>query len=177
MSYQRINGNCLEILPKLERPNLVIADPPYGSMELINDFIYIARAFCTGPTFVFEYAENIQRITEKPDQILFWVKPISTKNTSRRYSRFVEVILAYDLNRSPFHNLHWSVKTGVFTDTPIVNDHIYKKPPSLLEKIVRVNSNEGDLVIDPFAGSFTLEEVCLRTNRRVISIEQTSIVN
>lgn len=167
----RITGNCLDILPTLERPNLIVADPPYGESDLINKFIFKARKLCDGPLFVFEYAENIQNIIYTPDQILFWVKPISTKNTKKRYSRFVEVILAYDLAKSPFHNLHWSVKTGVFTDTPIVNDHVYKKPPSLLEKLVRVNSNEGDLVIDPFAGSYTMEGVCDYTGRRCISIQ------
>lgn len=171
----RIHGNCLDVLPTLERPNLIIADPIYGDMATTNRFIAMARELCLGPTFVFEYAENIQHIQEEPDQVLFWVKPISTKNTSKRYSRFVEVILAYDLGRSPFHALHWSVKTGVFTDTPIVNDHVYKKPPSLIEKLIRVNSNENDIVIDPFAGSFTVEGVCLATNRRCISIEKTSI--
>ena len=30
-----------------------------------------------------------------------------------------------------------------------------KKPIALLERIIKASSNEGDLVLDPFSGTFT----------------------
>ena len=50
-------------------------------------------------------------------------------------------------------------------------DHPSQKPMVLLERIIRASSNEGDLVLDPFAGTFTTAAVAKRLHRRSISIE------
>lgn len=52
-------------------------------------------------------------------------------------------------------------------------DHPSQKPEALLERIVKVSSNENDLVLDLFAGSFSLGLVCKRLNRRYIGIEKS----
>ncbi len=51
-------------------------------------------------------------------------------------------------------------------------DHPSQKPESLLERIIRASSNKGDLVVDPFAGTFTTCAVAQRLGRRTIGIEQ-----
>ena len=50
-------------------------------------------------------------------------------------------------------------------------DHPSQKPEGLLERIVRASSNEGDLVLDPFAGTFTTCAVAARLRRRTVGIE------
>lgn len=50
-------------------------------------------------------------------------------------------------------------------------NHPSQKPEALLERIVRASSNEGDLVMDPFAGTFTTCAVANRLGRRSIGIE------
>jgi len=50
-------------------------------------------------------------------------------------------------------------------------EHPSQKPESLLERIILASSNEGQTVLDPFAGSFTTGAVARRLNRRSISIE------
>ena len=50
-------------------------------------------------------------------------------------------------------------------------DHPSQKPEALLERIVRASSNPGDLVLDPFAGTFTTCAVAKRLGRRTIGIE------
>lgn len=47
--------------------------------------------------------------------------------------------------------------------------HPTPKPEALLERIILATSNEGDLVVDFFGGSFTTMQVCHRLNRRCIS--------
>jgi site-specific DNA-methyltransferase (adenine-specific) len=49
--------------------------------------------------------------------------------------------------------------------------HPAQKPESLMERIVRASSNEGDLILDPFAGTFTTAAVARKLNRRSLSIE------
>ena len=50
-------------------------------------------------------------------------------------------------------------------------EHPTQKPEALLERIVRASSREGDLVLDPFAGSFTACSVAARLQRRTIGID------
>lgn len=49
--------------------------------------------------------------------------------------------------------------------------HPSQKPEALLERIVLASSNPGDLVLDPFAGTFTTSAVARRLGRRSIGIE------
>ena len=47
-----------------------------------------------------------------------------------------------------------------------------QKPESLIERLVKASSVEGDVVLDPFAGVGTCPVVCQRLGRRFIGIEQ-----
>ena len=49
--------------------------------------------------------------------------------------------------------------------------HPTQKPVALLERIVRASSNPGDLVLDPFAGTFTTSFVAKKLGRQSIGIE------
>ncbi|NSP59655.1 adenine-specific DNA-methyltransferase, partial [Enterococcus faecalis] len=51
--------------------------------------------------------------------------------------------------------------------------HPSQKPISLLKRIVLASSNEGDTILDVFAGSFALGEVCKNYSRDYIGIEMS----
>ena len=51
-------------------------------------------------------------------------------------------------------------------------NHPSQKPEALMERIVRASSNPGDLVLDPFAGSFSTAAVAKKLGRRSVSIEK-----
>lgn len=50
-------------------------------------------------------------------------------------------------------------------------NHPTQKPIKFLERIIRASSNEGDLVLDPFSGTFTASFVAKTLNRKSIGIE------
>ena len=50
-------------------------------------------------------------------------------------------------------------------------NHPTQKPIKLLERIVKASSNKGDLVVDPFSGTFTTCFVAKELNRNCIGIE------
>ena len=50
-------------------------------------------------------------------------------------------------------------------------NHPTQKPESLLERIIKASSNEGDIVFDPFSGSFTTSAVAVRLGRIAIGID------
>lgn len=51
-------------------------------------------------------------------------------------------------------------------------EHPSQKPEALVERIIKASSNPGDLVLDPFSGTFTTCAVAQRLDRRSIGIEQ-----
>lgn len=50
-------------------------------------------------------------------------------------------------------------------------NHPSQKPEALLERIIKASSNAGDLVLDPFAGTFTTCSVAKKLHRRSVGIE------
>ena len=49
--------------------------------------------------------------------------------------------------------------------------HACEKPVDILERIIKTSSNEGDVVLDCFAGSGSTGIACINTNRNFIGIE------
>lgn len=50
-------------------------------------------------------------------------------------------------------------------------NHPTQKPEELLERIILASSNPGDVVLDPFSGSFTTSCVAVKNNRNAIGID------
>lgn len=68
----------------------------------------------------------------------------------------------------------------VWTDIPNVQSHSKErigyptqKPVALLERIIKMASNEGDVVLDPFVGGGTTVAVADKLHRRWIGIDQS----
>jgi len=151
---------------------LILTDVPYDLKQEQKEFLHSKFTRIAPCVIIFSPPEN--QWLHPADQYLFWVKPISTKNTSKSYSRFVEMIFIY--GRSTWNwDRHWSQYTNVFTD--LVDDaahHTYRKPPSLIERLIRNHTNPGDTVFDPFAGSGVVADVCMKLGRNSYSIERDS---
>lgn len=50
-------------------------------------------------------------------------------------------------------------------------EHPSQKPEALLERIIKASSNIGDIVLDPFSGTFTTSSVANKLGRKSIGIE------
>lgn len=50
-------------------------------------------------------------------------------------------------------------------------NHPTQKPVALLERIITASTNKGDLVLDPFSGTFTTSFVAQQLSRRSVGIE------
>ena len=168
-----INADSFIELPKLQdnQFDLIITDPPYDLTKeqqifLHKEFLRLSK----GWVIVFSPPENQWIIPA--DQYLFWIKPISTKNTSKSYSRFVEMIFVY--GRGEWNTgRHWSQYTNVFKD--LVDDiryHSFRKPPSMIERLILNHSKEGDLILDPFSGSGVVSQCANKLNRLCLGIEK-----
>lgn len=166
-----IKGNCVEILKEMESNSidLVLMDPPYDlSFDLICE-IHTALLKIAKCIIVFSPPEN--QWVPDADQTLFWIKPISTKNTSKSYSRFVEMIFIYGRNEWD-NSRNWAQYTNVFHDLVDGKLHPYQKPESLITRLILNHTNPLDVVLDPFMGSGTTGVVCKKNDREFIGIER-----
>ena len=151
--------------------DLVVTDPPYDlcqedKLAIHNEFVRV----CRGDILVFSPPENQWAF---PDcKYLFWVKPTSTKNYSRSYGRFVEMICVYQRGSTWNTGLNWANYVGVYDDRVVGESrHPHEKPESLIERFVRIHSNQGNLICDPFAGSGTVLRVANRLGRSFIGCD------
>lgn len=166
-----IHNDCMPVLRDTApgSVDLVCTDPPYDlcSEEQNRILAELLRVSRHG-AIVFCSPDNQWRPAE---QYGFWVKPISTKNTSRRYSRFVEMIQFYGPLKW-IATRHWSQYTNVFTDLPTADTaHPYEKPISLIARLLLNHTSPGDSVLDPFCGSGTTAVVARSLGRSYIAIE------
>lgn len=147
----------------LARCDAVITDPPYDIAA--GDLLPLME--CKGNIIMFCAPENQYFY---PDEYLFWIKTPSTKNYTKHPGRFVEMML---VKRGPtFNMLHWSQMTGVYDDRLIKKpEHPYEKPLSLIERLIRIYTNPGDWVYDPFMGSGTTAVACKRLGRNFVGNE------
>lgn len=168
-----ILGDSFDLLPKIptNSVDLILTDPPYDFYEHAKIAIHSEfTRICNKTIIVFSPPEN-QWILPA-DQYLFWTKPISTKNTSKRYSRFVEMIFVYGQGTWNTER-HWSQYTNIFKDlVDTVKVHGFRKPPSLIERLILNHSNRGNVILDPFAGSGIVAEMAQRLNRHFVCIEK-----
>lgn len=170
------NTDTFTLLPTFgdKSVDLIVTDVPYDFNEdqkkfLHSQFLRIAKR-CV---IVFSPPEN--QWVSPVDQFLFWVKPISTKNTSKSYSRFVEMIFLYELDDYIWNShRHWSQYTNVFNDLVDLDEemkHPYRKPISLLLRLLRNHAKKGDVVFDPFMGSGSVLEAAKMCGLQIIGNE------
>ena len=172
MNNKIIHGNAFDELTKIgdKSVDLIITDPPYDLDYGEKVFIqFHFRRISRNWVIAFSPPEN-QWILPA-DQYLFWIKPISTKNTSKRYSRFVEMIFVYG-DGVWNTDRHWSQYTNVFTDLVDTSKiHPFRKPPTLLRRLILNHSEPDDIILDPFFGSGTTLIEADLNKRKYIGIE------
>ncbi len=116
-----------------------------------------------------------------------WVKPNPPPNLSCRYfTHATETIIWAAKNKNSRHTFNYKLMKetnagkqmkSVWTIPPPepwekrFGKHPTQKPVALIDRIIRASSNEGDLVLDPFAGSGTTLLAALRLRRFTIGIE------
>lgn len=166
-----INNTYLQCIPNISDIGLVIADPIYDQVEINYFLSFLKKNGYEKGLCVFMMPEHLLGLREfKPDQICHWMKPESTKNTQKNYSKFIEVICMWNVKF--YGDLHWSNRTGIFTDRLLSNkEHPWKKPESLIEKLILNHYPGKGIVFDPFAGSFTVDAVCRRHGIPSVSVE------
>ncbi len=76
-----------------------------------------------------------------------------------------------DINQLPQSNM-WIIPNNKHKEETKFGKHPTQKPVRLFERLIKMATNEGDLVFDPFAGSCTTAVVAEKLNRQYVCCDK-----
>lgn len=127
--------------------------------------------FCSNKqiTKIMSYFEK-----DYPTTLLVWHKTNAIPLANKTYQSNVEFIVCVRDEGSTFNNLSIDKKSKVISMAYPVGYRIHptQKPVALIQRLLEIKSNEGDIVLDPFSGSGTTAIACHRMKRKFICIEK-----
>lgn len=170
-------GDCLEILPTLEKVDAVITDPPYGIERFKKGSLRFDK--------IGEYAKGISwDIKPEPEtfslllsmapQAIIWGANNFCLPTSEYFfvwdkqqtvDNFASAELAYTNIKMPAKVFRYSIHLH----NQIDKEHPTQKPVALMQWCV--NFTSGDKVLDPFMGSGSTGVAAVQLGRKFIGIE------
>jgi DNA modification methylase len=178
------HGDCREVLPQIEKVDLVLTDPPYGISQHINNppgrtqFAPIIgddappdlRGILTYPAHVVSFGANCY-----PDQLPFrgrwicWDKRVNPKADAMLGSPFE---LAWTNKSSGFDIMIRLMHGGVVNQDRREGSrfHPTQKPVGLFRQIMEIFP-DAQAILDPFMGSGTTLVAAKNLGRRAIGIE------
>lgn len=126
-----------------------------------------------------------------PDEVNVWAYNSNLPNRHSRLINYYDLKPDYTKVLQPYKNpndkrIKERIARGIkgarsydwFSDINLVKNvskvdynHPCPVPVELMERIIKLTSEEGDLIFDPFAGSGTTAIACMNTNRRFIGAE------
>lgn len=170
------HGDCMEILPTLDKVDAVVTDPPYGvgykgeewDAEIPNlDWFYLSEKKSRG--VMITPGNGNQHKYPRPLWTLSWMRPgsLQMQGQDGGFSHW-EPILIYG-------EFFYKIDARTFPANTGAGDsgHPCSKPVLVMEWIIggikkgRINS-----VIDPFMGSGTTGVACANLGRKFIGIEK-----
>jgi site-specific DNA-methyltransferase (adenine-specific) len=106
---------------------------------------------------------------------LIWKKPNPIPFGNGKYVSDIEFIIYVRGKGATYNNLGMKEQSKVFEySSPSSKKRIHptEKPVELLEKLIRIHSKPGDVILDPFGGSGSTGEAALNNQRDIIIIEK-----
>lgn len=146
--------------------NLILTDPLYDAVMDMGEL----RRICTGHIIMFCDPRFRFFI---PDEVALWMKPPSSKNTSKHLAHPFEEIIIERHGDTYNYGLESANYGGIYYDILFEKRiHPFQKPQSLIERLIHIYSNENDVVFDPFFGSGPTLKAAERLGRRAVGCEK-----
>lgn len=103
-------------------------------------------------------------------EILLWATK-ARKGAKERYTFNYEAMKAENGGKQMKNIWRFSTPTA---DEKLLGKHPTQKPVALIARCLRASTNNGDLVLDPFAGSASTGVAALKLGRRFLGFERES---
>ena len=195
-----INADCMDILKQLPDKcvDLVLTDFPYNEVNRDSNGLRNLDMGCadTIDLDLSQCTKELARVCSGSFYAFCGTKQVSEIIKILVSLGFSTRLLIWEkTNPSPMNGQHiWlsgieccvygKLKGGVFNESckntvlryPICNDkgrfHTTQKPLKMFSYLIKVSSNENDLVLDCFSGSGTTAIACHKLHRRFVCIEK-----
>jgi len=200
VSAKIIRGDCVQLLDKIEDNSYdcLFTDPLYiTDVEDFEGFTasWLPRAFSkiktTGRAFIFcssdarEIAIYQQQLSLISDftigNLLIWYyeNTIGPKPTHTFKNNWQGVFYLYGKDATPLDSPLLKEQFSVFEYSAPdgrtqIKYHTYQKPKALIQHLLAVSTQEGDKVLDLFAGSGSIGIASAESGRPSLSIEKNS---
>lgn len=136
-----------------------------------------------GTLFMFYDIWKIQDIKKSAEKYKFkqprmgmWIKtnPVPINSKLNYLTNSKEIFVTFTKKAKPTFNSEYDNAIYIYPKCAGKErtKHTTQKPLKLMEDIVLKHSNEGDEILDPFMGSGTTGEACLKYNRIFTGIEK-----
>ena len=174
-------GDCLEILPTLEKVDAVITDPPYGLGDKWNGGGGSLRSTwrfspSEAKSWDMQTAEGVDWLARFAEEVVIWGGNYYALPPSRCW-------LLWDKKQNDnfttgqaemaWTNLDRPVRIFRFAQCEQANEgaksHPTQKPLALMKWCLKWVS--GEMILDPFMGSGTTGVACANSGRKFIGIE------
>jgi site-specific DNA-methyltransferase (adenine-specific) len=169
-------GDCMDILPTLDKVDAVITDPPYGLGDRMKGGTWAEKqefkdmvVWDTAPPSI----EDLLNIASKAKICVFWGGNYYGLPASRCW-------LVWDKQNAvptmsdceiAWTNLDANTKRFSHPVGRVLNGHPSEKPLRLMEWTLQTVKASG-VILDPFMGSGTTGVASLKTNNKFIGIER-----
>jgi site-specific DNA-methyltransferase (adenine-specific) len=169
-------GDCMDILPTLDKVDAVITDPPYGLGDRMKGGTWAEKqefkdmvVWDTVPPSI----ENLLNIASKAKICVFWGGNYYGLPASRCW-------LVWDKQNAvptmsdceiAWTNLDANTKRFSHPVGRVLNGHPSEKPLRLMEWTIQTVKASG-VILDPFMGSGTTGVASIKTNNKFIGIER-----
>lgn len=184
-------GDCIDILPTLEKVDAVVTDPPYGigidramaassgtksGGMMAKKGVYIASGWDDEPMSI----ELANLIIDKSDCVIFWGGNYYGLPASQCWlvwdkkvnGNFADCELAWTNMKKPVRKFEWMWNGMLRQGNEVRNGHPTQKPLALMKWCIDQCTNNPKTILDPFMGSGTTGVAAVQMGRTFIGIER-----
>ena len=193
-------GDCLDILPTLDKVDAVVTDPPYdqrthsrarslkgGGSDIdidfkwLDDFEHVEKMLAASNGWVIAFcaleqlgAYQLAANDKRWMRAAIWDRPNGTPQISGdRPAQGAEgIAVMHSRETKPKWSGGGQRGCWRFNINRDKYDHPTIKPLALMEKLVNLFTNNDESVLDPFMGSGTTGVACMNLGREFIGIEK-----
>ena len=174
--------------------------PDYNDDMNENEYINLLNCMEGYPSIIIHYPEAIINLVSEAlgrvNKIISWCYNTNSSSKAHRSIAFFNCDPNFNNVKQPYKNLNDKrikklIENGSegarlydwFNDINLIknvskeknNNFTNQIPIKLLERILLLTTNEGDIILDPFFGSGSLYFACKNTKRKCIGIELSKV--
>lgn len=186
------HADCRDVLPEIAPVDLVFFDPPYGLniAEWDAEFapheaaeLAMGALKATGSLYATCSPHILRDMLDviEPRRIIAWGKPnLPLRKNMKAWEWSTEYVLWATASDEYTFNKPHGEDSRDYWRIPVENGflrkddyhHPARKPAALLNRIILSATNEGDTILDPFAGSGTTLVSAFQLGRNAIGVER-----